>query len=46
MRMIAWRHLPNICAIHICWIAPGPLMSARMKVSPGSMATEGEIFQP
>src|SRR5713226_9550214 len=28
------------------WIAPGPSMLARTKVSPGPICTLGEIFQP
>jgi hypothetical protein len=46
MRMIEWRHLPSASVIQICWIAPGPSISARVKVSPGSMKIDGLIFQP
>jgi hypothetical protein len=30
----------------ICWMAPAPSMSASVNVSPGSIFTEGETFQP
>src|SRR6476659_8782155 len=30
----------------MCWIAPDPLMSARVKVCPGWITTDGEIFHP
>ena len=40
-----WRQGP-VGVIQMCWIAPGPSISARVKVSPGLMLTEGEIFQP
>ena len=32
--------------IQICWIAPEPSISARVKVVPALMRTEGETFQP
>ena len=32
--------------IQMCWIAPGPLMSASVNTCFGSMRTDGEIFQP
>jgi hypothetical protein len=28
----------------MCWMAPGPAISARVKVLPGSTFTDGEIF--
>ena len=30
----------------MCWMAPGPVMSATVKVSPAGMRTKGFTFQP
>ena len=30
----------------MCWIAPGPWMSAKVAVLCGAITMEGEIFQP
>src|ERR1700683_5481041 len=32
--------------IQICWTAPGPVMSARVKVEPAATLTIGETFHP
>jgi len=32
--------------IQVCWIAPGPAISASVKVDRALMRTEGETFQP
>ena len=32
--------------IQICWMQPGPLISASVKVVPALMLTDGETFQP
>ena len=39
------RQLP-VGVIHICWIAPGPSMSAIVNVSPGLMMINGFTFHP
>ena len=36
----------GVRVIQTCCTAPGPSMSASVKISPGWMATEGETFQP
>ena len=42
---MAKRQWP-VGVIQICWMAPGPSISARTRTSPGLMRIEGEIFQP
>ena len=45
MRRMEKRQLP-VGVIQMCWMAPGPLMSARVKVLLALMCTDGETFQP
>src|SRR6185312_1330013 len=45
MRRIDQRQLP-VGVIQICWIEPGPSISAIVKVALDLMTTEGLIFQP
>src|SRR5215213_2391289 len=45
MRKMLKRLWP-VGVIQMCWIAPGPVISQRVNVWPGSMRTDGETFQP
>src|SRR4029077_7056871 len=45
MRRMEKRQLP-VGVIQMCWIAPGPLISATVYVVPAAMSTDGLIFQP
>src|SRR5512133_1212564 len=45
MRRIENLQLP-VGVIQICWIAPGPSISAIVNVSPGLILTYGFTFQP
>ena len=45
MRRMLKRQLP-VGVIQICWMVPGPLMSAISKVLCAATRTDGETFQP
>ena len=46
MRRIRLRQRTLETTHQICWIAPGPAMSASSRSSPGAISIEGETFQP
>ena len=46
IRSTALRQNPGKAVIQICWIAPGPWISATVNVWCGSIRTEGDTFQP
>src|SRR5258708_10895112 len=45
MRRMLKRQVP-VGVIHICWMAPGPPMSARTRVSPAAIVIDGDILHP
>ena len=45
MRRMENRQVP-VGVIQICWIAPGPMISATTYVVPAAISTDGLIFQP
>src|SRR4029077_5814024 len=45
MRRMENRQFP-VGVIQICWIAPEPLISATVEVTPEAISTDGLIFQP
>ena len=45
MRKMRSRQRTLAGVSQICWMAPGPSISASVQVSPASMRIEGEIFQ-
>src|SRR5271154_2902432 len=46
MRRMRSRQRTWAGVIQICWIAPGPSIAPKAICWPGSMRTDGEIFQP
>ena len=45
MRRIEKRQWP-VGVIQMCWIAPGPAISASVNICFGAIFTDGETFQP
>src|ERR1700712_4834184 len=46
MRIMTWRHMIVFSVSQICWMAPGPAISAITRVSPASLQIDGETFHP